>query len=285
MKLISTLSILVLVVLSFATSGIYATPECEAALAPYFNAGQVGIVMSFIDQNGKFFYSRGKSMSAYMFSDDLANTNSYNGVFSDFETCIDGHLQPFDTSKTIPSFFDARSFRISKQGVVTLTYQFEASSGTKVFNLTQCQGNILVGFDKGRLYSFQLSKTPSDNVNAPCIEEPTTTPTTTPTSSPSNNDVSFTSTLLGEWSEGSVSYRQYKTEIKNLKATGLSKLTFSSNLQLKDSSSFWQIEKTSSGDFTLPAYVQNIPSQGTYSFSYITLATSGTPTFTVKSSQ
>ncbi|EGC37070.1 hypothetical protein DICPUDRAFT_77297 [Dictyostelium purpureum] len=152
--------VLLIVLISFVSCihSANTTPEkCLNSLQRYFVEGEnVGIEITYVDPSGNVVYMRGNSKTGYMFSQDLANVDSYAGLSSQNQDCFDGKTQPFSAKRTVQGFYDSRSFRISKAGVATVNNE----ATLRTFQLTDCndQGNVYSGYtDTGRLYTFHLT--------------------------------------------------------------------------------------------------------------------------------
>ncbi|KAN0021538.1 hypothetical protein ACTFIU_010145 [Dictyostelium citrinum] len=260
------------------------TPQrCKDALLTYFvNNQNNGIQISYVDPNGKIIYARGNSMTAPLFSNDLSNTDGYIALSSINEDCFDGKTQPFSAQKTVEGFYDSRSFRITRDGQVTVN-----NEGTsRVFNITDCSTNVFNGYsDDGRLYAFHI--TPKKRYQAVASQcSPQTSPPITSqpsTSSGGGNigDAKIESKINSKWVENNIDYMDLSIKITNIGSNDITKLSFSSDTPLRDLKSAWGIVANSYTDFSLP-YDVIIPPSSVYHFSLIVVGTVN-PVFKVNS--
>ncbi|KAN0050784.1 hypothetical protein ACTA71_003932 [Dictyostelium dimigraforme] len=266
------------------------TPQrCKDALLAYFvNNQNNGIQISYVDPGGRIIYARGNSMTAPLFSNDLSNTDGYIALSSINEDCFGGKIQPFSDQRTVEGFYDARSFRITRDGQVTIN-----NEGTsRVFNITDCSTNVFNGYsDDGRLYAFHIaSKKRYQAVASQCSIQTsppmTTQPSTTTGSSGSSSggggnigDAKIDSTVNSRWNDNGVDYMDISLKITNNGSNDIKQLSFSSDTSLKNINSAWGVIANSLTDFSLPNDVV-IPPSSVYHFTIIAVGTTN-PTFKV----
>ncbi|EFA80633.1 peptidase A22B family protein [Heterostelium album PN500] len=258
---------------SAKTNIIAQNQQCAQVLSYFFNIPKVGIQMTIVDSYGNVQYSRGNSMSEKGFSLDLANVDSFKSINSVNEICNAGKYQPFDVSKAAPMFFDSRSFTISRQGYVKLISQGQ----TCTFNLTQCQGNVVLGYYNRKLYTFQLSATPYEEIGSYC-GAPTSQPVTTGTS---GGGVSVTVETVNSWTENGKYWSMFNGIIKNSGSVAVSTVVVTSKAVLKDSTTMWRMDTVQPGTYSMPSYLPPLLPGQSYTFSFIAEPTSTSLQFTV----
>ncbi|KAM9973710.1 hypothetical protein ACTFIW_010827 [Dictyostelium discoideum] len=229
------------------------TPQrCKDALLTYFvNNQNNGIQISYVDPNGKIIYARGNSMTAPLFSNDLSNTDGYIALSSINEDCFAGKTQPFSDQRTVEGFYDSRSFRITRDGQVTIN-----NEGTsRVFNITDCSTNVFNGYsDEGRLYAFHIaSKKRYQAVAGLCSIQ---------TSPPIGNigDAKIESKINSKWVDSGINYMDISLKITNNGLNDIRKLSFSSDTPLRNLQSAWGVIANSLTEFSLPNDVVITPS-------------------------
>ncbi|KAN0032840.1 hypothetical protein ACTFIV_006767 [Dictyostelium citrinum] len=260
------------------------TPQrCKDALLTYFvNNQNNGIQISYVDPNGKIIYARGNSMTAPLFSNDLSNTDGYIALSSINEDCFGGKTQPFSDQKTVEGFYDSRSFRITRDGQVTIN-----NEGTsRVFNITDCSTNVFNGYsDDGRLYAFHIaSKKRYQAVASQCSTQTSPPITSQPSASSGGGnigDAKIESKINSKWVEDNIDYMDLSIKITNIGSNDITKLSFSSDTSLRNLKSAWGIVANSYTDFSLPNDVIISPSS-VYHFSLIVVGTVN-PIFKVNS--
>ncbi|KAK5581889.1 hypothetical protein RB653_003469 [Dictyostelium firmibasis] len=266
------------------------TPQrCKDSLLTYFvNNQNNGIQISYVDPSGKIIYARGNSMTAPLFSTDLSNTDGYIALSSINQDCFDGKTQPFSDQNTVEGFYDSRSFRITRDGQVTINNE----GRSRVFNITDCSTNVFNGYsDDGRLYAFHIaSKIRYLAVASQCSSQ--TTPPPPITSQPSTSsgsgsgsgnigDAKIDSTINSRWNDNGVDYMDLSLTIINNGEKDITQLSFSSDISLRDLKSAWGIFANSLTDYSLPNNVVISPSS-IYHFSLIAVGTTK-PIFKVTS--
>ncbi|EAL60631.1 hypothetical protein DDB_G0293638 [Dictyostelium discoideum AX4] len=250
------------------------TPQrCKDALLTYFvNNQNNGIQISYVDPNGKIIYARGNSMTAPLFSNDLSNTDGYIALSSINEDCFAGKTQPFSDQRTVEGFYDSRSFRITRDGQVTINNEGKS----RVFNITDCSTNVFNGYsDEGRLYAFHIASKKRYQAVASLCSIQTSPPTTTGNGNGNGGNIGdaiIESKINSKWVDSGINYMDISLKITNNGLNDIRKLSFSSDTPLRNLQSAWSIIANSLTEFSLPNDVVITPSS-IYHFSLIVIGT------------